>query len=98
MALNTKRQRFVDEYLIDMNASQAAIRAGYSARANMSGHQLLTNGDIKKEIDRKMAEKAEKLDLSREKILSMLMEEAQNPENQKAMSGSLPCRIWVALR
>ena len=83
MALNTKRQRFVDEYLIDMNASQAAIRAGYSAhRANMSGHQLLTNTDIKSEIDRKMAEKAEKLDLSREKILSMLMEEAQNPENQ----------------
>ena len=83
MALSEKRQRFVDEYLIDMNASQAAIRAGYSAhRANQRGYFLVTNGDIKKEIDRKMAEKAEKLDISREKILSMLMEEAQNPDNQ----------------
>ena len=83
MALNTKRQRFVDEYLIEMNASQAAIRAGYSChRANQRGYFLVTNGDIKKEIDRKMAEKAQKLDISREKILSMLMEEAQNPDNQ----------------
>ena len=83
MALNEKRQRFVDEYLIDMNASQAAIRAGYSChRANQRGYFLVTNGDIKKEIDRKMAEKAEKLDISREKILSLLMEEALNTENK----------------
>jgi len=83
MALNEKRQRFVDEYLIDMNASQAAIRAGYSChRANQRGYFLVTNGDVKKEIDRKMAEKAEKLDISREKILSLLMEEALNTENK----------------
>tara|TARA_Y100001963_G_scaffold131863_1_gene189727 strand:+ start:630 stop:1055 length:426 start_codon:yes stop_codon:yes gene_type:complete len=83
MPLSEKRQRFIDEYLIDMNASQAAIRAGYSChRANQRGYFLVTNGDIKKEIDRKMAEKAQKLDISREKILSMLMEEAQNPDNQ----------------
>ncbi len=83
MALNEKRQRFVDEYLIDMNASQAAIRAGYSChRANQRGYFLVTNGDIKKEIDRKMTEKAEKLDISREKILSLLMEEALNSENK----------------
>ena len=83
MALNEKRQRFVDEYLIDMNASQAAIRAGYSChRANQRGYFLVTNGDVKKEIDRKMTEKAEKLDISREKILSLLMEEALNSENK----------------
>jgi len=83
MALNEKRQRFVDEYLIDMNASQAAIRAGYSChRANQRGYFLVTNGDVKKEIDRKMTEKAEKLDISREKILSLLMEEALNTENK----------------
>ena len=81
MALNEKRQRFIDEYLIDMNASQAAIRAGYSChRANQTGYFLMTNVDIKKEIDRKMIEKAEKLDISREKILSLLMEEALNSE------------------
>ena len=83
MALNEKRQRFIDEYLIDMNASQAAIRAGYSChRANQTGYFLMTNVDIKKEIDRKMIEKSEKLDISREKILSLLMEEALNSENK----------------
>lgn len=32
MALTAKQQRFVDEYLIDLNATQAAIRAGYSKK------------------------------------------------------------------
>lgn len=40
--LSPKQQRFVDEYLVDLNASQAAIRAGYSARnADKIGWQLL---------------------------------------------------------
>ncbi|MGM7379091.1 terminase small subunit, partial [Acinetobacter baumannii] len=36
MALRGKQQRFVDEYLIDRNATQAAIRAGYSAKTAYS--------------------------------------------------------------
>lgn len=35
MALRGKQQRFVDEYLIDRNATQAAIRAGYSAKLHI---------------------------------------------------------------
>ncbi len=42
MSLTPKRARFVEEYLIDLNATQAAIRAGYSAKtANEQGAQLL---------------------------------------------------------
>lgn len=42
MALTAKQQRFVDEYMIDCNATQAAIRAGYSKKsAEKIGHQLL---------------------------------------------------------
>lgn len=44
MALRAKQQRFVDEYLIDLNATQAVIRAGYSPRAaDQQASRLLTN-------------------------------------------------------
>ena len=47
MALTEKQKRFVEEYLIDLNATQAAIRAGYSAKtANEQGARLLVNVSI----------------------------------------------------
>ena len=47
MALNPKQQRFVDEYLVDLNGKQAAIRAGYSPKtAIMQASRLLTNDDV----------------------------------------------------
>ena len=49
--LTTKQQCFVDEYLVDLNATQAALRAGYSKRtAKSQGQRLLTNVDIAKAI------------------------------------------------
>jgi hypothetical protein len=51
-ALNPKQQRFVAEYLIDLNATQAAVRAGYSAKtARKIGSRLLTKEDIQAAID-----------------------------------------------
>ncbi len=48
--LTPKQARFVEEYLIDLNATQAAIRAGYSAKtANEQGAQLLVS--VRKEFD-----------------------------------------------
>jgi hypothetical protein len=45
--MTPKQARFVQEYLIDLNAAQAAIRAGYSAKtARVIGHENLTNPDI----------------------------------------------------
>lgn len=56
MALTDKQKRFVDEYMIDMNAAAAYLRAGYdcneaTARANAS--RLLTNANIVAEIDKR---------------------------------------------
>ncbi len=43
-----KQKRFVEEYLIDLNATQAAIRAGYSIKtANEQGSQLLANLSVR---------------------------------------------------
>lgn len=63
MALNAKQERFVAEYLIDSNATQAAIRAGYSTRSAMThGHRLLKNAEIQArlaEMRGAVAERAE---------------------------------------
>lgn len=53
--LTRKQQRFADEYLVDANATQAAIRAGYSEKtARSQGQRLLTNVDIKTYIDEQL--------------------------------------------
>lgn len=56
--LSPKKEKFVNEYLKDFNATQAAIRAGYSEKtARSQGQRLLTNADVKQGI----AEKNKKL-------------------------------------
>lgn len=53
--LNERQMRFVDEYMIDLNATQAAIRAGYSVKTAYSqGQRLLKNVEIKTELDERM--------------------------------------------
>lgn len=60
--LTAKQQRFVDEYLIDLNATQAAIRAGYSARnANNIASENLAKPNIKNRIEERMSEKEKEL-------------------------------------
>ncbi len=57
MELTDKQTRFCQEYLIDCNATQAAIRAGYcSNSAKVIGCQNLTKLNIKQEIDKRKAE------------------------------------------
>jgi phage terminase small subunit len=58
--LSAKRQRFVDEYCVDFNGTQAAIRAGYSANsAAIQAARLLINDNVKKALDEKRLEIAE---------------------------------------
>jgi len=58
MPLNTKQSVFVKEYLRDFNATQAALRAGYSERtAGSIGHNLLKKVEIQEEINRLIEEK-----------------------------------------
>lgn len=55
MLVKEKQKRFCEEYLVDCNATQAAIRAGYSKKtARAIGQRLLTNVDIKKYIDQQL--------------------------------------------
>ena len=53
--MTAKQKRFCEEYLVDCNATQAAIRTGYSEKtARAIGQRLLTNVDIKKYIDQQL--------------------------------------------
>lgn len=70
IALNLKQQLFVDEYLIDLNATQAAIRAGYSTKtAGSQAFDLLKKPEIQKAIEKARQKTANKLEITRERVL-----------------------------
>lgn len=71
--MTAKQKRFCDEYLIDLNATQAAIRAGYSKNyANTNASKLLQNTTVKKYIDERMAEKEDSLIAKQDEVLKYL--------------------------
>lgn len=71
--MNPKQERFIAEYLIDLNGTQAAIRAGYSkATANRIASNLLSKVDIAEEIARKRTVQIEQADLSATRVLEEL--------------------------
>lgn len=71
--MTAKQRRFCDEYLIDLNATQAAIRAGYSEKtAQQIGNENLTKPVIKKYIDERLAEKESELIASQDEVLRYL--------------------------
>ena len=71
--LTAKQKRFCDEYLISLNATQAAIKAGYSKKTAYSiGEQNLKKVEIKKYIEERMAEKDSKLIADQDEVLKYL--------------------------
>ena len=71
--MTAKQQRFCDEYLIDLNATQAAIRAGYSEKnARNIASENLAKPNIKAYIDERMAEKESELIASQDEVLKYL--------------------------
>ncbi len=73
MALNHKQKQFYKEWLIDANATQAAIRAGYSKKTAYSqGQRLLKNVEGQKYLAELMAEKESKLIASQDEVLKYL--------------------------
>lgn len=68
--LNDRQRAFVDAYLIDPNATQAAIAAGYSKRtANEQGARLLANVSVAKEIARRQSKRAEQAKATADDVL-----------------------------
>ena len=73
MALTPKQQLFVEEYLIDLNATQAAIRAGYSPNnADKIGSELLGKTRVSEAIKIAMAERSRRTGINQDRILAEL--------------------------
>ncbi len=71
--MTAKQMRFCDEYLIDLNATQAAIRAGYSQKtARAIGAENLTKPYIKEYIEKRMAEKEAELIADQNEVMKYL--------------------------
>ena len=87
LKLSPKQLRFVEEYLIDSNASAAAVRAGYSPKTSKEqGHRMLTKAHISAEINKRQSEHSKKLEITKEGLLKDLMDIAQ--DNKKGFPPS----------
>lgn len=97
MALTDKQARFVQEYLIDLNATQAAIRAGYSVdTAGAIGHELLKNPKIENAISEHREARGERTRIDADWLLKRLADEAEADVNDiYADDGTLlPVNQW----
>ena len=80
--MNERQKRFADEYLIDMNAEAAAIRAGYSPKyARGNAHKLVANSGIREHIKKRMNEKEADLIASQDEVLQTLTRVLRREEN-----------------
>lgn len=71
--MTKKQKRFVEEYLIDLNATQAAIRAGYSPdSAKEIGSENLTKPDIAKAVDQAIAERSRRTGANADRVVREL--------------------------
>lgn len=89
MALNEKQEMFCQQYIVDYNATQAAIRAGYSEKtARAQGSKLLTNRNVRAYIDELKAPIIEKTQLDAEWVLTRLQQISDRAMQQE------PVMMW----
>jgi len=73
MSLTNRQKRFIEEYLIDLNGTQAAIRAGYSPNgAEVTACELLKNPKVRYEVARAMAERSRRTGITQDRVLREL--------------------------
>lgn len=73
--MTPKQKQFVKEYLIDLNATQAATRAGYSAKtANEQGARLLANVSVAQAVQKGMDERAKRTEITADYVLAGIVD------------------------
>lgn len=86
MPLTAKQQRFVEEYLVDLNATQAATRAGFSARtAEQQGFQLLKKTLVAAAIQKEMDKRSERTEISADYVLRTITETIERCKQARAV-------------
>lgn len=96
--LTPKQEQFCQEYLIDLNATQAAIRAGYSKKgANVQANNLLTNINIQENIQKLQDARSKRTEIDQDYVIQGLRavaERCSQPEYYNA-SGANTALIWL---
>ena len=93
-ALTRKQARFVEEYAVDFNGTQAAVRAGYAPRsARVTASRLLTKVAIQEAVGALQRHSAEQLRITRERILEELQTAIQIAKVQGDVQSMI--RGWV---
>ncbi|MEW4371784.1 terminase small subunit [Paenibacillus kandeliae] len=98
MALNDKQQRFVEEYMVDLNATQAAIRAGYSlTTAGSIGHEHLRKPEIAAAIEVEMKERSKRLNITADMVLQQWWDIATADPNEIIYHRKTCCRYCFGI-
>lgn len=88
--LTAKQARFIDEYLVDANGTQAAIRAGYGAAgARVAAHRMLTNVAISSAIEARQRADATRLWIDRNNVLAGLLGAVEMAREQRNPTGMI---------
>jgi len=94
MALTPKQQRFVAEYLIDLNATQAAIRSGYSAnRADAMGHENLRKPEIAAAVKEQQLARQSRTEIDQDRIVRELVNILEADPNELVEHRLTCCRF-----
>lgn len=92
--MNARQARFVEEYLVDMNATQAAIRAGYSEKTAYSqGSRLLKNAEIQARVRARTDEINSRLIAKQTEVRQMLTRMLRGEEHETVVSEG--CKVVV---
>lgn len=82
--LTDKQKRFIEEYLVDLNATQAAIRAGYSERTAYSiGEENLKKPEIKRAIEEAQLNRSSRVQITQDDVIRMLIENIEKSSGTK---------------
>lgn len=95
--LTPKQKVFIDEYLIDLNATQAAMRAGYSKKTAPSmGNENLKKPQIQAEIQRRMDKRSKEVGLTADQIVSQLSKIAMYDVTKGMSFDEETGRMWLS--
>lgn len=96
MTLTPKQARFVEEYLVDLNATQAARRAGYSARtAEQQGPRLLGNAGVAAAIAEGQSDLSDRAEITQVEVIADLRRLARKAEKASAFAPAIRARELI---
>ena len=94
--LMPKQQRFVEEYLVDLSAARAAVRAGYSEKtAEQIGYQLLQKTSISLAVQEAFETRSERTEITADMVVQGLLAEAR--DHDEGSSHSARVAAWAHL-